>query len=337
MSANPANAPQGAMVRVPQGFEQASRNKRTILPSQSKTTSGQLLQWQIPRTGFLRGIPISFAMTVAGTLTLPNPAGFTSIIKQVRLTANAGFDIINISGPGYHYLLRDRLELKQDIGSYTTARSAITATTCTLDMYLPVTVNRRDPVSLLNLQTEQNTYTLSVLFEVDNPTVATGATVTGTVTPALDVFSVPSDPANYPADDVIHRILEESVVYPSGGQQIYYPIRQDIYLGLYLGVGGDVVAAADNYTAAQIRLNQSDVVYDTVPALDNIIRGVDGLTARRAGVLGWDFMASAGLGDYDKLRDTIDSGKVSDFAALTTLSAAGTVRYMRRLLSRING
>lgn len=322
------------VVSIPQ-FEGNTRLKRIRMAGQSKTTDGQLMSFQLPRTGFLRGIALAIRMTVAGSLSAPNAAGFSSIVKQVRLVQNGGIAIIDLSGPGYHYGLREYMELGQDTGSYTTGRTAVTATTTTLDMYLPVAPNLRDPVGLLNLQTEQNTYTLTVQFELD-ANVAAGATVTGTVTPMLEIFTVPPDPAMYPPDDVVHRILEESITYTGATQQTYYPLRGDIYLQLFHLIGGDAVAATDKFSDAQLRFNQSDYVQDALAAHLDILRAREGLTARRAGLVVYDFLASAGLGNYDRLRDVVDSHRVTDFASLWTQNATPvTVRTIRRMLTRI--
>lgn len=329
---------QGAVaVPAPSNFEGNTRLIRTPLTSQAKTTNGQLLSWQLPRNGFLRGIALSIKVTITGAPGTPNPVGMASCIRQVRLYQNGGNVIFDMSGPGYHYGLRTMLELGQDIGSYTVGRSAVAAgADQVLDMYIPITPNLRDAVGLLNLQTEQNTYTLDVQFDTDAVIGGTVAVATGTVQPLLELFTVPPLDQDYPADDIIQRILEDSIVHTGAVEQVYNPLRGDIYLQLCHLIGGDLVTPSDKFSTASLLFNQSSYVQTATPAHLDIIQAHESLSVRRAGNLTYNFVQSAGLGNYDRLRDIVDSHKVTDFQSRFTLNTTPvTVRTIRRMLTRI--
>lgn len=320
-------------------FEGNTRLIRTLLANQPKTLDGQTLSWQIPRNGFLRGINIVINATITGAPGTPNPSGMAACIRQIKLSQNGGNVIFDMSGPGYHYGLRSMMELGQDIGAHAVAaRNAVAAgANQRLDVYIPITPNLRDAVGLLNLQTEQNTYNLDIVFNTDAVIGGTVAVCTApTVQPMLELFTVPNNEADYPADDMIQRILEESVVYTGAIEHSYSPIRGDIYLQMMHLIGGDLVTAVDNFSTASLLFNQSSYVQTATPAQLDGIRAHEGLTPRRPGTILYDLMASAGLGNYDRMRDVIDSKKVSDFQSRFTLTTTPvTVRHIRRMLARI--
>lgn len=318
------------------GFDAATRLKRIMLPAQAKTVSAQLLSWQLPRVGFLRAIMLPLRLTIAGTLSAPNALGQAVIVSQVRLVANSGFDVWNISGVGYHYLLRELFELGQDVGSYTTGRSAVAAGASVLDMYLPVAPNQRDPVGLLNLQTEESTYTLSVQFAVDT-VAATGVTgITGTVTPMLEIFTVPADEINYPPDDVVMRVLEDTMTVAQTTEYTYNPARGDVLLQMAHGYGIGV-SGTDQFSAARLRVNQSENVVEWQPQHMDMVKTVDAVgVTRRLGTITYDLVSSSGLGNYDKYRDAIDTGRLTDISSLFTPTTQPVTLYtVRRSLARI--
>lgn len=274
---------------------------------------------------------LRITVTIAGTLTSPNALGFSSVIKRVRLTANSGIDLVNISGPGYAYLLQELLEAEYFLASgQNQGRTAVTATTLNLDMVIPVQINLRDPLGLFLLQNEQTILQLSVEFEAD-ATVATGATVTSTVTPYLVLYTVPVDVNDLPPLNMVQQILEDSQAVSGAGQFIYQWQRGNTYLqvahGLGLGASG-----SDLFSRAQLRVNQSDYLQDTdINFLDLEHRYLRG-RARPAGGLFFDLMATSGLGDYGSTRDLFNSAAVTDLATVLTATGAGTLFSLRRQL-----
>lgn len=311
-------------------FATATRQRIYQLPTQSKPSGGGIVRWDLPRSGFLARIYLNITGSITGTLSNPNPYGFASVVRRVRLTANNGLDIINISGPGYHWLLRDKLELQNDSLSYTNARSAVSAANFTLDMVLPIQLNQRDAIGLILLQTEQTLVTLTVEFEQDS-NVATGATVTATVTPSVEVFTVPTDTKDWPPLSFIHQILEDQTQVPAAGDFIYTWPRGPIYLQTIHGFGFGV-SGADNWSKALVRVNQADTIYYLTPQNLTLWRNYSELSQRLPGVIPIDLLGSSGLGTYDSMRDTINSGALTDLQTLITTTGGGTLYTVRRML-----
>ena len=322
----------------PAGFNSATRLKRFQLPALSKTANAAqvTLRQDLPRVGLLSRIYLAISATVSGTLSNQNALGAASIINRVRLRANNAITIFDVSGPGYHYLLRDALEFEgYDPLSHTTARSAVSATTFVLDMVIPVAVNLRDPIGLILLQNEQTLLTLEVVCEADG-TVATGASVTATVTPYMEVFTVPPDPQDWPPLDLVHQILEETQSVTGSADVTYQWPRGNTYLQVIHGAG-IAQSGTDQWTAAKLRVNQSDYLENLTTGLADLNYTFTHGRARLKGQIYWDFMGSSGLGNYNLTRDLINSALVTDLATVITPSSLSTLYTIRRQLVPLNG
>jgi hypothetical protein len=315
-------------------FDAATRRKIVPLQIQTRPTGGGILRWNLPRSGLLARIYLGIRGSVAGTLSAPNALGMASIVRRVRLQINSGVDLFSVSGAGYHYLLRGMSELGSDETPQSNAKDAVTATTFNLDMVIPVQINQRDPVGLIMLQSEQTLVQLEVEFEAD-ATVATGATVTATVTPYLEFFTVPVSRDDWPPLNVIHSILEETRAISAAGDAAYEWPRGNTYLQLVHGFGIGATGA-DSWNRVRVRTNQSDVMYDLVPMALDMERNFSGLmTTRELGAIPFDLVGSSGLGMYDKLRDTINSAMVTDLETVLTTTGAGTLYTVRRQLVKL--
>jgi len=313
------------------GFVANTRRKVVQLPTQTRPTGGGTTSINLPKTGLLAGIFLAIRGSIAGTLTVPNALGFASIINRVRLTLNSGIDIFNVSGAGYNYLLREVIESEYvDISGQNNARSAVTAAAFNLDMFIPVAINMRDPLGLILLQNEQTLLTLNIDWTTDT-TVATGATVTATAIPYIELFTVPVDPQDFPPINIIHQILEDQQAISGAQDWVYNWPRGNTYLQVLHGVGIGA-AGADGFSKAQIRVNQSDYLQSTdIPYLDLEFRRIRG-RARPAGAIFFDLLGTSGLGNYGLTRDVFNSSLVTDLASVITTGAAYTAYNVRRQL-----
>ena len=315
------------------GFSMNTRRKIVQLPSVSKPTGGGTVSFTLPKTGLAGRLYLAIRATIAGSTSAPNALGTSAILTRCRVTANSGIDLFNVSGPGYAYLLQELLESEYFLASgQNQGRSAITGSgqTANLDMVIPFAMNSRDPIGMIMLQNEQTVITCTLDFAADG-SVATGATVTCTVTPYLELFTVPVDPADWPPLNLVHQILEETQAVAATGQFTYYWPRGNTYLQVAhaLGIGA---SGADGFTQAQLRVNQSDYLQSTdVNFLDIEQRFLRG-RARPAGALFFDLMATSGLGNYGSTRDFFNSALVTDLATVITASATGNFYALRRQL-----
>jgi hypothetical protein len=313
------------------GFVANTRRKLVQLPTQTRPVGGGTTAINLPKTGLLASINLAIRGSVAGSLSAPNALGFASILSRVRLTLNSGIDLINISGAGYHYLLREAIESEYiDPNGQSSARSAVTAVAFNLDMTLPVAINMRDPLGMVLLQNEQTLLTLNLDWLAD-ASVATGATVTCTAIPYIELFTVPVDPADYPPLNIMQQILEDQQAISGAQDWVYSWPRGNTYLQVLHGVGIGA-SGSDLFTRVQVRVNQSDYLQSTdIPYLDVEFRKLRG-RARPAGGVFFDLLGTSGLGNYGLTRDVFNSGLVTDLASVITTTGAATAYNVRRQL-----
>src|SRR6516162_816964 len=160
----------------------AVNTRRKVLPLTGAITrpvgGGTYGPLTLPKTGLLARIYLSIRGTITGTVTAPNALGMASIISRIRVQANSGIDIFNVSGAGYHYLLRNSLESEYiDPVGQSNGTVAVSATTFNLDAIIPIALNMRDPTGLIMLQNEQTIVNLFIDWLADT-SVGTGATIT---------------------------------------------------------------------------------------------------------------------------------------------------------------
>lgn len=316
-------------------FDTSTRLRSIRLAVLNRPVGGGLASIDMPKVGILRQLYLNISGAVAGTLTVPNAFGFSSIIQSCRLTVNSGQDIWNVSGPGYHWLVRDNLDLHvQDPNPETNGRTAVSATTYDVSMIIPVALNARDETGLFMLQNETTTVTLLLNWEAD-ATVATGATVTGTCEVCMEFFEVPSNPASWPMFNIINQYIEDRTALTGAGD-ITYNIQRGNTLVQVLHL-----TQGTTWSRALLRAQQSSYVYDENPgSLEkkyNFFRGRQAalsggaITGRAVRVI-WDLAGTDGFGEYGSVRDLIDSSKLTDLASVITVAGAGNLVTVRHQL-----
>lgn len=323
-------------------FNEATRREIQQLPQQAMADGGgNTIRVDLPRVGIASHIYLAIRGSVVngGTApTGPNPLGYAALLRNVRVSANNGNDIFNVSGVGYNYLLRPILELGDDPVPQSTARQAINTaagatTNFNLDMIIPLAINLRDPIGLVMLQSDQTLLTLQITFEMANAmqTANTG-TWSCMVTPYIVFFTVPANRADWPAFNLIHQIVEDTQQITANGTFTYNWPRGDIYIQTVHGFGVGV-AGADNFSNVQLRMQQTTYLQNTnTPFLDIENNFVMVGQQRLPGTIPFNFMGTTGLGVYDLTRDTIDSSQLTDLATVLTATSSGTFYTVRRQL-----
>lgn len=313
-------------------FANATRRIIKPMPAQTKSSSGQTLTFQLPPANILARIWLIITGTVSGSLSNPNANGMASIVRRVRVTANSGQDLHNYSGFGYHYAIRQFSGLYRDPFPGSNARSAVTATTFDVSMLLDFQVNQRDEIGFIMLQNRQTVLNLTVDFEAD-ATVATGATVAATVTPVLEMFTVPTDDKDLPNFGTVLMVLEDQQTVGGAMDYVYTWQRGGTYLSLH-HLAGAAQSPADSWSRAQVRSNQAFTIADYTPAMlsaEWAYNHPGGMT-RNLGHIPLDFIASSGLNMFGTARDLINSAALTNIETVITTTGALTLTSLRRQL-----
>lgn len=324
-----ATAPASAQRQAPP-FEKSTRLSVVKLASISRPTGGGLSPLvELPSNGLLAAIHLAIRGTVGGTVGTVNALGMASIVKRVSLTLNSGTVVWSLTGPEYHYLYRDTVDTGYiDVVGQTNARDAVTATGAVLDMVIPLQVNLRDPIGLLLLQNKQTTLTLTVEWEADATVTSTGTFSGFTATPYLLQYSVPTNPGSLPPLRYLHNVVSEQRVVSGAGEVVYDVPRANTYMAIIHGCG-IAASGADSWSAAKLRVNQSNYLFDTdIVSQDMLFRRFRG-RAREAGAIYFDFAATSGLGTFGTSRDFYDSNRTTDLQTVVTATGAVTFYTVR--------
>lgn len=291
--------------------------------------------FQIPTNGLLAGILLAIRGTVGGTVGTVNALGMSSIVRRVTLTLNSGTVVFSMSGPGYHYLYTPVIDSGYVgvLPSTVNARSAVTATGAVCDMFIPLQVNMRDPIGLLLLQNRQTILTLGVEWEADANVTSTGTFANFYAQPYLLVFSVPPDPMSLPPLRYIHQVLEDSRAIAGAGTLAVDVPRGNTYERIIHGAGIGV-SGSDAWSAAQMRVNQANYIFDTDVQSQDMLWALYHGTARARvpGFIGFDMLSSSGLGSYGTTRDLYDSDMTTDLQTVLTFTGATTLYTVREQL-----
>src|SRR5574341_1030718 len=204
---------------MPGNFE-ANTRRQIVKWTPMTSTGGNTTSVPLPRAGLLSAVRLLITGSVTGTLSAPNALGMASILKRIRLTVNNGTDLFNVSGAGYHYLLRNFIDSYLDPVPASNARSAVTATTFDISLLIPIALSNRDLIGLINLQNEQTQITLSCDWETA-ATVATGATLAITAQPFVELFTLPLSREDYPPLNLLHQCVEEQTPVSGAGDVTY--------------------------------------------------------------------------------------------------------------------
>lgn len=316
------------------GMRQRVANLGTITKIAGQ--SGQLTPIEVPRVGLAQGIQLIISTTVAGTIGTPNPLGMAGLIESVRVNVNSGQDLYNVSGVGYSHLLDYGIDSQyfQAMGAtYNQGKSAVSAATFRLDMWIPLAYNILDPRGLFNLQSETSTVQIFVTVASDATMASGGATVTATVTPYLYYFSIPTP--NFEPLPVVHQIVEDQVTIAAAGDYDYQPLRGQIYLQVWHGATIDQTPT-DDFNRFRVIVGSNDYWKDFgTPALDTEFHRLTGQN-RPAGVILQDYAGSSGLGTFGSDRDFFDTWGVTSYIHRITFTGAATLRTIRRQFVRVD-
>lgn len=328
------------------GFREATRQNITELPSKEYVSGGKVF-FELPKVGLLSKLILHVTATdtlTAGTGSITASArGPWNLIKRIRLIANSGASIFDVSGYGC-YLINNLTRYGHSPGSTIFDRSIGTnvynfpTSTGTLKfgLEIPIGINDRDAIGYLLLQNNATQLVLEVEFNaaggssaIDNMHVLTGnataALSSSTVGVTMEYFNVPREQKDYPALNVVHQWLEQQDSIVSTGTYTKTLLRGNTYMRLlhYVTLNGTLNTA--DVDKLRIIYNQNEVPY-TISQLPQLLlqRSRYGMDLP-AGTFVHDWYYSNGLVSLGDSRDFINSAAVTEFQSEITIGSGATL------------
>jgi hypothetical protein len=316
------------------GWPMNSRLKRIDLGSQSGAgLTAASLYWDVPKTGILAALELNITGNLTTAPSTPTAVGMAAAVNRVRLIANSGINLIDVSGVGYHYLFRDYIDDYSDPVADSDAKDAVASGAYNVSMIFPIAINSRDEVGLIMLQNNDTQLRLEVTKGAATDIANDFTVMTFDVRPIIYVHTVPVDPKDWPAFEYAHTITEEQTTVSGAGSVTWNWPRGNLYAQVIHGLGVGTTGS-DDWTDAALRVNQSDYLMPPLPPVHftREFYKTHG-RARELGHIGlFDGLGDSGLGCYGSARDLLDSRVLTDIQSVITAGAAGTLYTIKRQL-----
>jgi hypothetical protein len=329
-------------------FETATRQNLRPINQMDYVSAGRVAQ-SLPRVGYLARLYLHFSGTATvalggGTATL-STKGPWNTWSRIRVLANQGTDIFNVSGYGAYLLelismYRRDPQRSPDLaaayaGAYLFgAAVASGANVWEFGLGIPIVPNERDMAGILLLQSEMLTTQLVLeyataygLVSQDFPVVTTGAatvTLVGTSYPELEIFTVPAAPGDQPPLTTLHQTLELVQPIAATGDQVVNLLRANTYMKLIHVVELNGALDTVDVGRLQFRYNNSETPYDLS------LRHQLQLQRRRYGTdlpvgsFVWDFF-NQGLTNFGGGRDFVDGSSVAELQSIVSINTGATL------------
>lgn len=303
--------------------------------------SNQTMQADISRVGFLATINLRFK----GKLTAKHASktSFTkaeeapyNLAERVRFVLNNGVSVWDTSGYGallqnmvcdYHYRMDEVFSGSNVFKFGNTVSISGAENDINFTLKMPISVNDRDMVGLLLLQSSQIVGTVQVHC-ADASVLMTDTDITasldGTWYISYEYFDVPMNTADYPVTDVVHQVLEDMNTINAAGENRFVIPRGNTYMRIINQIKLNNTATLTGIEKASLRYNLTNEPYSLLT--DDMLA----LQLERYGrplpngVLVWDFFYQ-GIPNMGNNRDFVDTANISEFDQFITVSNSATL------------
>lgn len=329
------------------GFNEKTRQNFTELPQQNVQPGGRVY-FTLPPVGLLSRLFINIkgVMNVTpGTGTaVKSDRDAWNLIKRIRLIANSGTAIFDVSGYGTYLINHlmsfgcapDKTIFDRGVGTEVFAAGVANGNNdWLLSLQIPVAINQRDPMGLIMLQNSATNLQLEIDFNeaagANNtiaPIVTTGnatAAFTGKVGCMMEYFTVPREKEDYPPLNVIHQWIENQDSIVSTGEYVKTMQRGNTYMRLlhYLTLDNALNTAAVD--KLKIVYNQAETPYMiNKPSQMALQRSRYGMDLPK-GTYAHDWYMSNGVVGHGNARDFINTMMVTEFQSIIDIASGSTV------------
>lgn len=351
---------QGATQAMPVGrFESDTRQQIITLSPMSPPspgTAGQIVTQQLPTSGYLSSIwmllqgtttTTSAQSTVVGTYPQP-PWNF---LRKIRVYTNMGVELVNLSGYGlylYQSTQRTALDIDTIVNSLTyaatdggsnntvksrylvhpTSLGVSSSETWKAGYYLPIAWGTGGKAGLQLLQDDAVKYYLELTFgdltDLYTSSSGTPALTNVSVTPMVETFSTPRNPANRPDLSYSKVLLEETQPLDAGtGVSTFKMVTGNMVTQLIHELSnGSTAKPLDPSEVTLMRMDyaQTQVPYNMNPDIQLLRQAFLYGRNMPQGVYIWELAEALGLKELPTMRDVIDTLMLTNLQSELTIS-----------------
>lgn len=336
-------------------FQISTRQNMQMVQTKKTSVPNSTLEFTLPKARLLSNI----YLRVKAKLNVKHPTKTSlnndfltpyKIIQQFKLDLNNGFSPYTISGVGLallNYINKNTRMYNSIASDYFTCGKTFTASAEGTDneffftVQLPVTLNDRDAVGLLLLQSEQTVADLRVAvgnpYDMYTEEEANGYTLDLKdleVMPMLETFSIPANAEAFPDLSILKLCMDRVDSITAAGQNIVKLSTGTIYrkLALYITDEDGKPMTADKLNGTiDLVFNQADCNYSIAPDMLRAMNCYKLGSQLPEGVYIFDFSD----GSYGSSRDYIDTEKLTEFWLRFNTTSRGKVRIISECLSRL--
>lgn len=298
----------------------------------------QTIQQVLPKSRFAQHLYLlvtgSFTCAHASKTTFAKaPFDKYNLLKQIRLNYNSGFNPYQISGSKlwlYNQLqngLNDYLDA-DNFGTNVLGNTVSvggTSNAVKFALECPLTINQRDTIGLINLQSVETSLTLQIdcdsVKSVMTDTDITISNVNITITPVLRTFSIPAMADAVPDYSILKLVNEDSRQIIGNGDNRFTLQTGLTYRRILFFVTSDGKTAlpASDIVKVQVALNQADTPYSFSGDYLAYKNKVEYQGSLPLGVYCIDF-ADNGLVNYAGARDYLDTEALTQLDLIITFA-----------------
>jgi len=315
-----------------QNFSVATRQYVQSLPGVT-FAEGQTVSFTLPKARFLSKI----VLQVSGTFVASHATKTTftktiferySILKQIRLSINAGFNPYQISG-GMLSLYNKINNYKSnyldgDVFGVSTLGNTVSVGGATnnikFTMEMPISVNDRDAIGLIMLQDDTTVVqcqidcdTLISSLMTDTDILTSGVAIT--INPVLETYSIPSVPSAIPDYSILKMVNQQVLNVVSAGEMSISLQTALTYRKIFVYIATDAhgTPMSDaNIDKLQLLFNQADTPYSVSHDYVTYKNKKDYQGTLPLGCYCFDF-SNQGLPNLGGARDYIDCERMTQF------------------------
>lgn len=312
-------------------FAASTRHNMQMLPKKVITAGGTTVQFSLPKARLLESVWLKFKVNIADqNIARDVNVNLDKLIRRVSVDMNNGFQPFLISGEAlriYNNLDAPYADYINEYWDFDHLDSGSVVFT----LRLPMTLNRKDLIGLILLQSQETNVTVSIdIANIDFAKMEIEA--------MCSTFSIPAVQAAFPDLSVLKLVSSRQDAIMGGGQNIFKLATGTIYRKVMVKLEdteGNALTPEDIKSPFELVFNQADTPISISADMLTAYNAVQYNGASRGpGVYVFDF-SDNGIPNFGGTRDLIDSSNLTEFWLRFNTEKAGKITIISENISRL--